>query len=119
MRRITAVAGAVLIAGALSACSVSASIGAGQPSSSPSCASSACAASEIQRSLLGLEAKDGAAITKAACKAARENPGGTWTATCTVTESDGGVYDGKGNWFPAKAQVSFEPIAVMKAPTES
>lgn len=83
--------------------------GAAAPSSPPSCTTGTCAAGEIQRSLVGLQAKDGAAITKAACKTARANPGGTWSAACTVTESDGTVTTGTGNWFPAKDQVSYEP----------
>jgi hypothetical protein len=112
-RQACAVTGAVL-AGLLAGCSVSASIGnGGQPSSAPSCSTSSCATSEIQRSLVGLQAKDGAAITKASCKPAAENNGGTWTASCTVTESDGAVYDGKGNWFPAQGTVSFEPLKVL------
>lgn len=75
----------------------------------PSCSASACATSEIQRSLIGFQARDGAAITKASCSGAVLNAGNTWTATCTVTESDGSVTQGKGNWFVSQNKVTYEP----------
>jgi hypothetical protein len=80
-------------------------------SSPPTCSDSACATTEIQASLIGLEAKDGAAITKASCKPAVLNPGGTWTASCTVTESDGAKSAGNGNWFVSTEKVTYEPTA--------
>ena len=88
---------------ALTACSSS--------SSPPSCSTSSCATAEIQRSLVGLEAKDGAAITKAACQPAVQNAGGTWTSSCTVTESDGYVSQGAGTWFVSTQKVTYEPTA--------
>ena len=80
-------------------------------SSPPSCSDSSCATQEIQKSLIGIEAKDGAAITKTSCKAATLNPGGVWTASCAVTESDGLRFTGTGNWFTGTQRVTFEPTA--------
>lgn len=85
--------------------------------SSSNCSTGSCATSEIQRSLVGLEAKDGAAITKASCKAATENSGGTWTASCQVTESDGAVSEGTGNWFTNTNQISYEPLTIITPPS--
>lgn len=83
-------------------------------SSQPSCTTGTCAASEIQRSLTGLTAEDEAVITEAQCGAsARLNAGGTWTVACTVTESDGKVYRGLGNWLPGQGKVTFEPVTVI------
>ena len=82
---------------------------------SSSCTSNACVASEIERSLVGLAAKDGAAITKADCQAStvRHNAGNTWSADCTVTESDGSVSQGIGNWFVSTRQVSYDVLRII------
>jgi hypothetical protein len=119
MRRTPVLMAAPLVAAALSVtgCSASLSVGGGQPSAPPSCTTSSCATAEIQRSLVTLTAKDGAAITDASCKPAKANPGGTWTASCTVHESDGAVYSGRGNLFPATKTVSFEPLDVITPPS--
>ena len=81
-----------------------------------SCTSNSCIASEIQRSLVGIVAKDESVITQASCDASTvtENAGNTWTATCTVTYSDGQVWSGDGNLIPSRNEVTFEPQAIIR-----
>jgi hypothetical protein len=99
---------AALIAAALTASPLLAGC-----SSPPSCSTGSCATREIQKSLVGLQAKDGAAITQASCETAVADPGGNWTATCEVDESDGSVSQGKGTWFVNTKQVAYEPLTVI------
>ena len=88
---------------------------AGAGNKAASCTSNTCVTSEIERSLVGLAAKDGAAITKADCQAStvRHNAGNTWSVNCTVTESDGSVSRGTGNWFVSTRQVTYDPQDVI------
>ena len=107
VRRLVPLAAVVALAGCTST---------GAGSTVPSCSTASCAAVEIQRSLVGLVAKDNAVMTKAVCAAAGvRNAGGTWTATCTVTESDGSVWRGYGSWVTATNAVAFEPVTQVKA----
>jgi hypothetical protein len=103
MRRMLALTAAVLITGTAGCSS----------SSPPSCSTGSCASAEIQKSLIGLQAKDGAAITAASCQTATADPGGNWTADCRVTESDGAVSEGKGNWFVSQEHVTYEPLTII------
>jgi hypothetical protein len=66
---------------------------------------------DTTRHLRGI-ARDNAVATKVVCPASsvKQNPGGTWTATCTVTDSDGKTYTGYGNI--AGTEVTFEPVSV-------
>ena len=105
------------MAGGLLAAAVVALAGCASAGSTvPSCTTASCAAAEIQRSLVGLVAKDNAVMTKAVCAAAGvRQAGGTWTATCAVTESDGSVWRGYGSWVVATGDVAFEPVTQVKA----
>jgi hypothetical protein len=97
---------------ALATAAIAASLLLAGCSSRMSCTTGSCAAQEIQRTLIGDQAKDGAAITKAVCKDAVLDPGGTWTASCTVTESDGAIIQGDGNWSTSDNEVTYEVTAV-------
>ena len=84
----------------------------------PSCTSSSCITTEIQHDLIGLVAKDEAVITKASCDPAAltRNAGGTYTAPCTVTESDGSVSTGDGNLLPAQGEITYDFKRIVRMP---
>jgi hypothetical protein len=88
------------------------------PSASLACTTNACIADLAQKSLIGIIAKDEAVITKAACKppTVKSNAGGTFTVTCTVTESDGAVYRGYANLIPSSGTITFDPQSVISSP---
>src|SRR5580704_12089902 len=86
-------------------------------SSAPPCVTHACIAADIQKSLIGLVAKDEAVVTKAACKPStvKQNAGQTWTVACTVTESDGSVASGYANLLPAAGKITWDPQTVISS----
>jgi hypothetical protein len=89
------------------------------PDTSPSaCTSNTCLTKQIQHDLLSVIAKDGAVITKAACRAStlKHNAGGTTTVYCKVTESDGAVSEGYANLIPAQDEITWDPTDVITAP---
>jgi hypothetical protein len=90
-----------------------------QPSSSPPCTSNACITASVEHQLVGMTAKDGAVSTKAVCQAStlKRNPGNTYTVSCRVTDSDGGVYQGYGNL--TSTEITFEPTRVITPPSSS
>ncbi len=75
------------------------------------CTSHACIVTDVQRSLVGLVAKDESVITKATCfkSTVKANPGDTYTVSCDVTYSDGTVYSGDATLLVAKDQIAWEP----------
>ena len=87
------------------------------PAPSPSaastaiCTSHACIVSDVEKSLVGLVAKDESVITKAVCykSTVKANPGDTYTVSCDVTYSDGTVYSGDATLLVAKDQIAWEP----------
>ena len=87
------------------------------PAPSPSaastaiCTSHACIVSDVEKSLVGLVAKDESVITKAVCykSTVKANPGDTYTVSCDVTYSDGTVYSGDATLLVAKGQIAWEP----------
>lgn len=93
----------------------------GAPAAAPSpsaCTSNACLTKQIQHDLLSVVAKDGAVITKAACRAStlKHNAGGTTTVYCKVTESDGAVSDGYANLIPAQNEITWDPTDIITPP---
>jgi len=108
---------AAIAMAALSGCGALTKTFGGEPSSGPpSCATGACAASEITRSLTGTVAKDDSVFDKVSCKAATaKDTSGVWTMTCTVDYSDGSVWRGFGNWVTSSNQVTFEPEAQVES----
>lgn len=107
---------------AATAAATSASALAASPSASPSpaasvlCTTHACIVSDIERSLVGLVAKDESVITKAVCfkSTVKDNAGGTYTASCDVTYSDQTVYSGYATLIPAKDQITWEPTEQLQ-----
>lgn len=99
---------ATLLAASLSLASAAGCSGQG---GTVSCTTNACIARGIAGSLTGVIAKDESVMTHVSCKAAsvKRNPDGSWTADCTVDYSDGSVWDGFGNYVPAKDRVTFQP----------
>jgi hypothetical protein len=85
------------------------------PSASVMCTTNACVASDIEQSLLGQIAKDNAVATKVVCpvSSVKANAGQTWTASCRVTESDGTVSEGYGNFVESSDQVTYDPQTVL------
>ena len=81
------------------------------PASSRICTSHACIVSDVEKSLVGLVAKDESVITKAVCykSTVKANPGDTYTVSCDVTYSDGTVYSGDATLLVAKDQIAWEP----------
>ena len=81
------------------------------PASSQICTSHACIVSDVEKSLVGLVAKDESVITKAVCykSTVKANPGDTYTVSCDVTYSDGTVYSGDATLLVAKDQIAWEP----------
>jgi hypothetical protein len=81
------------------------------PSTSAACTTNACIASGLQKSLIGLVAKDNSVITAATCykRTVKHNAGNTWTAECHVTYSDDSVYSGYATYDVAKNEVPWEP----------
>lgn len=102
MNRPTTLIAATILAGglAVTACS-----------SAPLCTTGSCIASDAQKNLIGIVAKDEAVITKAVCDpaTARVNAGGTFTVGCTVTESDGARWKGLASILPKQMKITFEP----------
>lgn len=90
------------------------------PAPSPTealCTTRSCIATNMDQALPGIVAKDEAVIRKAVCKASSvQVSNGVWTATCTVTESDGSVSEGYGNIVPASQQVTYDPQKIIKMP---
>lgn len=90
----------------------SSALAAPSPSSSPPpCLTHSCIVSVIEQTLPGTEAKDGSVMTKAVCykSTVKSNPGGTYTASCDVSYSDGEVWSGYATLLVAQQQVSWEP----------
>jgi hypothetical protein len=89
---------------------------AGSPSV-PACTSNACITSVIQKSLLGIVAKDDAVVTAATCQPStlKRNAGGTYTVTCKVTESDGNVSSGYANAVPSTGTITWDPQQVISS----
>jgi hypothetical protein len=100
---------------------------AGIPSSAPSavpdpapsqaaCTTDSCIASGLQKSLVGLVAKDNSVITAATCykRTVKHNAGNTWTASCHVTYSDGTEYSGYATYDVAKNEVLWEPSGELQ-----
>jgi hypothetical protein len=81
------------------------------PASTAPCTTDSCIASGLQKSLVGLVAKDDSVITKATCykKTVKRNAGNTYTAECHVTYSDQTVYSGYATYDVAKNEVLWEP----------
>ena|ERR1700691_3753955 len=92
------------------------------PSTSAStgpCTTNACLTGQIERDLLtSVVAKDGAVVTKAACRAStlKRNAGGSYTVYCKVTESDGGVADGYANLIPSQGEITWDPTDIIAPP---
>ena len=83
---------------------------AGSPSSA-TCSSHACIVQELDQSLVGGIDQADAVATKVHCyESTVKNQGnGTWTASCTVTYSDGSTADGTGTVDTSQDKVTFEP----------
>jgi hypothetical protein len=83
--------------------------------SAPSCTSDSCIVSTIEKTLIGGVAKDNAVATKVVCtpSSVKANAGESWTASCTVTDSDGLVTQGLGNLAGSSGQVTYEPETVI------
>lgn len=74
--------------------------------------------SVIEKSLIGIVAKDYAVVTAAVCQPStlKHNAGDTWTETCTVTESDGSVSTGFASLIPATDQITYDPQTLVSQP---
>ena len=124
MRKTPVVIAFVLSSLLLAGCgSLASSSNGGQPSAAPdpspsACTSNACLTKQIQHNLLSIVAKDGAVITKAACRAStlKRNAGGTYTVYCKVTESDGAVSEGYANLIPAQDEITWDPTDIITPP---
>jgi hypothetical protein len=81
------------------------------PAASTACTTDSCISVSLQRSLVGLVAKDDSVITGATCYAqtVKRNAGNTYTARCHVTYSDGTEYAGFATLLVAQGEVSWEP----------
>ena len=89
------------------------------PPSATACTSNACLTDQIEHDLLtSVVAKDGAVVTKAKCKSStlRRNAGGSYTVSCKVTESDGGVADGYANLIPSQQEITWDPTDIIAPP---
>jgi len=97
-------------AGSPSAAAGSPSAAAGTPSSAP-CTSHGCIVQELDQSLTGGIDQADAVATKVHCyESTVKNQGnGNWTASCTVTYSDGSTAEGTGTVDTSQGKVAFEP----------
>ena len=89
------------------------------PPSATACTSNACLTDQIEHDLLtSVVAKDGAVVTKAACRAStlKRNAGGSDTVYCTVTESDGGKAGGYANLIPSQQEITWDPTDIIAPP---
>lgn len=79
------------------------------------CTTKSCIIGDMNRDLVGMVAKDNAVTTKAKCKPSslKTNPGQTWTATCTLTYSDGLVAEGFANLIESSRKITFEPENII------
>ncbi|HZR50068.1 MAG TPA: hypothetical protein VFB06_11170 [Streptosporangiaceae bacterium] len=79
--------------------------------SAPPCTTAACVITEIQDTLVGTAAKDGAAFTKFTCSPSslKVSAGPTYTVKCTAYYSDGMTARGTGNWLLKTGDVTFVP----------
>jgi hypothetical protein len=86
------------------------------PAASSACTTDSCISVSLQRSLVGLVAKDDSVITGATCYAqtVKRNAGNTYTARCHVTYSDGTEYAGFATFIVAQDQVSWEPTEELQ-----
>jgi hypothetical protein len=84
------------------------------PASAPPCTTDACIVTDI-KGLVGTVAKDDSVMTKVTCKtgSVSRKAAGVWTATCTVTYSDGDVAKGIGTVDETQDEVTFEPASVI------
>ena len=127
VRNIFAIIGALVVAGIIiSALSGGGSSGssspsadsAGSPSSSPSsiCTTNACIVSDAE-GLKGTVAKDNSVMTKVTCRAStvKQVVSGTYTAGCTVTYSDGSVWDGIASVLTGSGNIDWEPTSMVSA----
>jgi len=97
-------------AGSPSAAAGGPSAAAGSPSSAP-CTSHGCIVQELDQSLTGGIDQADAVATKVHCyESTVKNQGnGNWTASCTVTYSDGSTAEGTGTVDTSQGKVAFEP----------
>lgn len=102
-------------AGSPSAAAGSPSAAAAAPSASAStlpCDSHSCVVSDLEQNLDGLIAQDEAVVTKAVCYKSTvvfHAAADTWSASCTVTFSDGSSASGTGNLDLSQQKVTFTP----------
>lgn|SRR5487761_1569922 len=102
-------------AGSPSAAAGSPSALAAAPSSSPSaapCTTHACIVQLLEQNLTGLIAQDESVATKAVCYKSTvvfHAAADTWSASCTVTFSDGSSASGTGNLDLGQQKVTFTP----------
>lgn len=127
VRNIFAIIGALVVAGIIigalsgggsSGSSSPSADSAGSPSSAPSsiCTTNACIASDAE-GLKGTVAKDNSVMTKVACRAStvKQVVSGTYTVDCTVTYSDGSVWDGIASVLTGSGDIDWEPTSMISA----
>ena len=70
----------------------------------------------IKASLIGGVAPDNSVVTKVDCRVSSvvHNAGDTWTASCTLTYSDGSVWAGYANLVPAENKVTWQPVTQLQ-----
>lgn len=102
---------------ASSAAPVAATTTAPAPSPAPSvteadCTSHACIVSDLEQNLTGLVAQDESVATKVTCYKSTvvfHSAADTYSASCTVTYSDGSSVSGTGNLDLGQSKVTFQP----------
>ena len=86
---------------------------AGSPSASAAtCTTHACVVSDLEQSLTGLIAQDESVATKVVCYKSTvvfHAAADTYSASCTVTYSDGSSVSGTGNLDLSQQKVTFQP----------
>jgi len=88
---------------------------AGSPSSAV-CTTNACIASDAE-GLKGTVAKDNSVMTKVTCRTSTVNQvvSGTYTVNCTVTYSDGSVWNGIASVLTVSGDIDWEPTSMVTA----
>lgn len=73
------------------------------------CTSNSCITGDLQRTLTGLTDKADQVVTKVVCQPStvKNDGGGIYSATCTVTHSDGTVNSGTGTVETKQGNITF------------
>lgn len=103
---------AILLAVTLPAAACASSAAPPAPASQRICTTKACIVSDLDKGLTGDVAKDESVAVKVDCARASvvyHQAADTYSASCTVTYSDGTTAAGTGNLLIGKREVTFAP----------